>query len=104
MLNIESRVRSIQKDIRKAKTVIEANKAAFYAFGLLDVKWEDGKITEESKIFWTERIKEELDSAERKLYNRTTDKTLDLFRPRKEETRSRKNITAIKGYRKRGIS
>ncbi len=107
MLNIESRsIRSIQHDIRKSRTIVEANKHAFYALGMLNAKWEDGKITEETREFLTKSIEEELEIAEHRLKNKNIDQALDLCRPREERSgvRNRKSITSIKGYKKRNIS
>lgn len=108
MLNVESRsVRSIQHDIRKSKTIVEANKHAFYALGMLDTKWEDGKITEETRWFLSGQIEKELEIAECRLKNKNIDQALELFRPREEEKRgerSRKSIVPVTRYRKKSIS
>lgn len=107
MLNVESRIYLILKQIRRAKNTTEANQYAYYAIGLLEAKREDGKITGEMESFLLGKIGKEVNSVEQKIKNKTIDKTLDLFRSRKESSdgeRSRKNITLVKGNRKRGIS
>lgn len=107
MLNVESRIHSTQQDIKRAKTIVEANKHAFYALGMLNTKREDGKITEETRWFLSKRIEEELEIAEYRLKNKNIDQALGLCRPREEEKRgerSRKSIVPVKGYRKKGIS
>lgn len=107
MINIESHIWSILRQIKKAENVIEANQYAYYALGCIKTKKEDGKITKDQEEFLLGCIENELKIAEYRLKNKSIDETLALFRPRKEERdekRSGKSITSIKGHRKRNIS
>ncbi len=80
MLNLESRIYQERQEIKRAKTINIAYQHAYYAYGLLDAKMEDGKISESHKKTLRKYIEDELTCTEKKIQRKGVDKTLDLFR------------------------
>lgn len=80
MLNLESRIYQLRQEIKTAKTINIAYQYAYYAYGILDTKCEDNKISKYHRKTLRGYIEGELICTEKKLQRENLDKTLDLFR------------------------
>ncbi|MGN0466219.1 MAG: hypothetical protein ACI4F9_07725 [Lachnospiraceae bacterium] len=78
MLNVESRVYKLVQKIKKSCTFSEARQYATTAQVLVEVKHEDGKISDAHKKELESCIKRELELVEKDIYNRQVDESLSI--------------------------
>lgn len=103
MLNMESRTANSAKKIKHSKTLREADRYYYIALGLLEAKYEDGKISVTQRDDLMEILGREHRETEKKLAVEKRFETLELLKSKGDGKHERRDPN-IKGYKKKIVS